>query len=113
MTPVQSKLLEAIRDNTVDGISPSYGLLAQKMGWVSKGNVFRVLKLMRADGVVEWDPRRRNSLRILADGPSRAAMDRWSDDEVARVQLDLIDIARRRQIARILASPTCPALERG
>lgn len=100
MTPTQAKMLAAIRDHTVDGVPPNYDQLASAMGWVSRGNVVRILALMRADGLVDWERGRTRSLRILTDGPSRSAMERWSDDEVRRVALDLYEIGRARGLSK-------------
>ncbi len=100
MTPIHAKMLTAIRDNTVDGVPPTYKVLARKMGWASAANVVRVLLLMREAGLVDWDRQRARSLRILTDGPSRVAMERWSDDEVRRVTNDLLMIRSERNLAK-------------
>lgn len=103
MTPIQAKMLAALRDHTVDGVTPNYAELAQLMGWKSRSSVVRVLYCLRDEGKIAWDPSRKRSLRILSDGPARTAMTRWSDAEVSRVMIDCADIlaARKRADAHL------------
>lgn len=99
MTPIQASMLAALRELTVDGVAPNYAELSERMGWKSKSSVVRVLHRLRDQGVIEWDPSRKRSLRILADGPTRTAMTLWSDAELNRVMIDCADILAARKRA--------------
>lgn len=98
MTPIRAQVLDVIRRYTAQGAPPSLDEISCEMGWKSRSNAHRVVAALRSEGVVTWDAHRAHSLRILADGPPRAAMERWSDEEVARVRLDLQDIATQRRV---------------
>ncbi len=112
MTPRMQQAVDAIRRLTVDGVPPTYDELAADLGFKSRSAAFRIVKLLQERGLVTTHGGGTKRSIKLVEGPPRSEMETWSDEEIARVQLDLTDIGRRRQLARILASPTCPAVER-
>lgn len=112
MTPRMQQAMAAIRRLTVNGVPPTYDELAADMGFKNRSAAFRIVKFLQERGLVTTHGGGTKRSIRLVEGPPLAEMEAWSDDEIARVQADLVGIVRRRQVARILASPTCPALER-
>ena len=64
MTPRQRQCLEAIRDLTVDGVSPTFEAIRERMGLASKSGVHRYVTSLRERGVLTQTPHRRQALSI-------------------------------------------------
>lgn len=97
MTPVQNQTISYIRAYRAehDGVSPSYGEIADWLGLKAKSGVYRILRELKARGLLTYAPHRARSI-VLTEAPSRETMERWSDAEILRVQFDLqaIQVAR-------------------
>lgn len=65
-------MLQAIKDLTVNGVSPSYDELAARCGTRSRGGVFAQLNRLRDKGRITWDPGRARSIEVL-DEPLKPA----------------------------------------
>ncbi|NQE62932.1 hypothetical protein [Caulobacter sp. RHG1] len=98
----QQQLIQAIRDMNAAEEPITYDRLCERIGMVSKGGVSRLLNLLRKEGRVDWHPRQHGTLRLV-EGPSRAEMERWSDEELARVAYDAFQIEAARSAARVAA----------
>ncbi|WP_431490944.1 LexA family protein [Paraburkholderia fungorum] len=109
MTPVQHQTITYIRAYRAehDGISPSYGEIADWLGLKAKSGVYRILRELKARGLLTFAPHRARSI-VLTEAPSREIMERWSDDEITRVASELHAIARLRQ-RRGRQTPCIPA----
>lgn len=99
MTPVQNQTISYIRAYRAehDGVSPSYGEIADWLGLKAKSGVYRILRELKARGLVTFAPHRARSI-VLTEAPAREIMERWSDEEVQRVRLDLQNIAFARKV---------------
>lgn len=91
MTPKQKECLDAIRDLTVDGVSPSYDEIKDRLGLASKGTVHALIQALMKDGWIVASPYRRRTLRLAP----QTIIQGLKRDE-------LIDL--RRQINRRLAA---------
>lgn len=99
MTPVQNQTISYIRAYRAehDGVSPSYGEIADWLGLKARSGVYRILHELKARGLLTFSPHRARSV-VLTEAPARATMERWSDEEIVRVRLDLQDIATQRRV---------------
>jgi SOS-response transcriptional repressor LexA len=95
MTPRMQQALDAIRRLTVKGVAPTYDELAADMGLTTKSAAFRIVKLLRERGLVTSEGGTQRNIKIV-EGPTRAAMEAWSDAEILRVQFDLQQIQVER-----------------
>jgi SOS-response transcriptional repressor LexA len=68
LTKIQHAVLTAIRDLTVDGMSPTLEDLAARVGLKSRGNVHNHLVSLRKKGRITWDDNKAQSIRIIEDG---------------------------------------------
>ena len=101
MTPRQKDMLDAIRDLTVDGVSPTYEELRLHLGIASKNGVHRMILGLEAQGLIRRCAGKRRTIAIVkpTDGfPDRL---RALSDEHFAVVLDVIaeEIARRAEVA--------------
>lgn len=96
MTPKEQQTLDVLRRLTVDGCSPTLETLAIELGVSHRSRVHVLLSNLRAQGVIDWTPRHRNSIRILREGPTREQMARWSSAELKRVKEDAYAILDAR-----------------
>lgn len=70
MRPEQHRLLAAIIRLTADGVSPSYAELAEEIGAASKSTIGRLLRGLRDEGLIRFQPARTRSIVVLADNPA-------------------------------------------
>lgn len=64
MTPPQKRVLNAIADLTSEGVSPTYRAVARKAG-LGVGNVYRIVDILQADGLVMKMQGRARTLRVV------------------------------------------------
>lgn len=102
MTPIQGRVLDAVRDLSTTHSSPSVRDIVRHINASGVSVVHAALLRLRDVGLVTWTEGEFRSIRVLADGPTRAAMERWSDAEVRRVALALHEIARERGLNRVV-----------
>jgi len=101
MTPRQKDMLDAIRDLTVDGVSPTYEQLRIKLGIASKSGVCRMVDALERQGYVRRVAFARQTLEVVAaprlHGNDLAARLRGLTDEAFAGVLEVIseEIARR------------------
>lgn len=100
MTPIRAQVLDVIRRYTAQGSPPSLDEICREMGWKAKSAAHRAVTLLKREGVVDWEPRRAHSLRIISDGPSRATIEQWSDDELQRVHMVIRAVREARVVAK-------------
>lgn len=84
MTPKQAKIVQAIRDLTVNGVGPSYEEIAVKVGVVSRGHVYDSVTLLCEQGVLIRGKGPR-SIQIV-EAPSRAMIAGLSDAALLSVR---------------------------
>ncbi len=68
MTPQQNACLIAIRDLTVDGISPTFEEVQFHLGLSSKSAVHRLVHRLISQGHLKMNPRQYRSLEIVERG---------------------------------------------
>lgn len=97
---LRSAIIKAIRDLTAEqGHPPAIREIGTRISCRGVGNIHRTLHDLRDDGVVTWEDGRRRTIRIIREGPTRAQMDRWADDELRRVLLEAADILNGRALS--------------
>jgi len=74
-TPTQARILEVIRDLSRGGAPPSYREVMHAAGLNNIGAFHSLLTRMRDRGLVEFEPRRARSLRVVGE---IAGLDQWS-----------------------------------
>lgn len=72
-TPRMAACLAAIEKLTRSGVPPSWSQLGRELN-LSQSNVHVLLERMKVRGLVDWEPRRGHSLRILNQDPDFASM---------------------------------------
>lgn len=83
MSPLQNACLLAIRDMTVDGVSPSYEELQHRLGLGSKSGVFRLIEELERQGFIRREPSRYRSISVIerqGGGISDARIAAMSDE---------------------------------
>lgn len=65
MTPRERECLQAIKDLTVDGMTPNYDALAAHLGIASKGGVSRMIESLVAQGYLRKRFRKRGGLTVV------------------------------------------------
>lgn len=78
MTPQAADTLAAIRRLSHDGVGPTITELQAALGRSGRGTLHTRLRVMRADGLIAWEPRRPRSIVILADQISDAVLTKLS-----------------------------------
>lgn len=101
---LKQAVINALRDLMRDlGHSPSVREISGHIGTRGVGHVHRALDELKEAGVVTWEKGRSRTLRIVQEGPTREAMERWSDEELERVRGSayqiLADRARREAVS--------------
>jgi SOS-response transcriptional repressor LexA len=99
MPPVtrrQADLIAAIRRLTIDGVPPSIGELCGALGLKGRGNVHNLLTSLRRRGLVEWQPFKARSIRLIED--AWAHLDTMSDAELEalRIRIGIVQEDRAR-----------------
>lgn len=85
-TVKMARCLEAIRRLTTPaGVPPSYSELAAALGYAGAPQICNLLRDMKARGLVDFEPGRARSLRIVAQGPGREDLARLGDEDLRRV----------------------------
>ena len=101
MTPRESECLQAIKDLTVDGVSPNYDVLAARLGVASKSGVSRMIESLVAQGYLRKRFAKRNSLTVV-DHPV------IFDQDLNRMTVsDLTSLSLRIQAALARKSEAC------
>lgn len=95
-TPQMAKVLEAIRRLTVDGAPPSVTELACDLGYRSRSGLHNLLVEMQGRGLIDWEPGRARTLRILEARICRADLERLDDDALLAVITLATTIFRER-----------------
>jgi len=95
LTPRMAQCLQAIRDLTKDGVSPTVREIMEHTGVASPRNVHDTLVLLKERGVIDWMRRRSRSIRIV-ERPSRAELARLSSEDLRAVGQDALAILRQR-----------------
>ena len=102
MTPKQAAVVGAIRTLSAGGVIPTYREIAKKAGIASIGGLAAIIDQLCADGILTRERNRFRTVKIV-EGPTREAMERWSDEEVVRIHgiaFDIIsDRARREAVS--------------
>jgi SOS-response transcriptional repressor LexA len=65
LTQPQRACLTAIQFLTEDGVPPTYDQLASALGLASRSGVHRLLHQLKDRGLVTFEPRRAQSIRVL------------------------------------------------
>lgn len=95
--PVKGKVLRAIQNLTLElGFPPSIREIGDRIGEASEGNVHRMLAAMRDEGLVTWHNGRQRTIRVVREGPSRAQIEGWSDQELYRIGREIEDVLASR-----------------
>jgi len=79
MTPREQQMVALLKELTVDGVPPTYDILAWRMGLKSKSGVHRVLHSLAEKGIVALTPRRRRSVAIRNPEAERLPFSRMAD----------------------------------
>lgn len=98
MTPGQNACLQAIRELTVDGVSPTYSQICERLGLASKSGVLRMVDALERQGFVRRDPHRHRSLAIVE---RRGAA--ISDARIAAMSDEALESALHRINAALLS----------
>lgn len=61
----EQELLKLLREHK--GTTMTIREIAGVMGLKSTGNVHRLLRLLRAQGHIDWDPKKARTIRVLTD----------------------------------------------
>ncbi len=91
LTKQQNAMLRAIKDLTVDGVSPSYDELAVHLRLHSKGAVAYLLTILKQKGRIAWEPNRARSIRVLDVGEAAGE----TDMSIPRLAAIIEDAARQ------------------
>lgn len=86
MTPLtthEAAMLAAVKRLTRGATPPTLRDLQAAHGLANVGSVHRILSRLKAKGYVDWEPRQRQSLRIVGDEDRLAAR---SADELRRLR---------------------------
>ena len=78
LTQRQAGCLQAIRDLTIDGVSPSLAELAAHLH-TGAPRVHEMLHALKDRGKITWAPRKARSVLIIADHVAPAILDQLSD----------------------------------
>lgn len=101
MTPRERECLQAIKDLTVDGVTPKYDALAARLGIASKGGIARLTASLEAQGFLRKRYRKRGGLTVV-DHPI------IFDQDLNRMTVaDLTSLATRVQAALDRKSEAC------
>lgn len=87
MTPQQKRLLDAIEELTVEGVSPSYEQLMERLGLASKSGVHRLVQALKERGVLSDIPGRARSLSIVTRQAESVPFDRMAEAALRHVLL--------------------------
>ena len=79
MTPREQQMVALLKELTVDGVPPTYDILAWRMGLKSKSGVHRVLHSLAEKGLIALTPRRRQSVRIRNADAERLPFTQMAD----------------------------------
>lgn len=79
MTPRLQSVLNAVRDLTVDGVSPSYQEIAEHIGVSSKGRVCRMVDDLVDRGMIVRTPGKQRCLRLTTADAEAVPFDRMAD----------------------------------
>lgn len=89
LTPRMAECLQAIRDLTKDGVSPTISELQVKLHEPNRSSLHRVLCQLQERGFIDWIRRKSRSIRIINARPSRADLTRLSDDDLRALMDDI------------------------
>lgn len=76
----QRECLSAIKDLTVDGVSPSYDEIQDRLRLASKSGVHRLLHGLKDRGHIEFEPGHGRSVRVIGAGFSPDELNKMSDE---------------------------------
>jgi SOS-response transcriptional repressor LexA len=85
MTPMQSRVLAAIRRLTVDDVSPSYSEIAFAVGLASRGRVHAIIHGLHRDGYIDFSAHGSRNIRILTDRQA------YTDTELAKLDVTSLE----------------------
>lgn len=102
---LKTAIIRAIRELTQElGFPPTVREIGARVGNRGVGSIHAILLGLREDGILTWEDSRRRTIRIVREGPSRAEMERWSDEELKRVQIAADWILGNRERAKRAAA---------
>lgn len=96
MTPRQKDMLDAIRDLTVDGVSPTYEELRVHLGLASKAGVNRMIEALKRLGYLRSIKGCRRTVEVINRTPCDLGLEVMSIDELHTLsyQIRLVIAAR-------------------
>lgn len=104
MTPRQKDMLDAIRDLTVDGVSPTYEQLRVHLGIASKSGVNRMIVGLEAQGHVRRLKGCRRTVAVIERSGGGISDDRIALMSEAALESALVRISAALSIRRATAS---------
>ena len=86
LTPKQATVLQALRDLTKDGVSPSFDEIMAHTGICSRGTVHQAMGRLEDRGVIRRKPHQARAIQIVDQDP----LDGMGPDELVALR-DAID----------------------